>query len=300
MSPALIFDIESPSILFSLLQEVLDFEVGALEMREFPDAETYVRLETPVSGRDVFLLCSMFKPDRKLLPLIFTAQAARSQGARSVQLIAPYLAYLRQDASFKLGEAVTAKSFAQVLSGSFDAMMAIDPHLHRIGSLDQVYSIPTAVLHASVPIGQWISQNIKRPLLVGPDAESEQWVAEVARRIHCPFVICHKTRHGDRKVTVELPQLPDMTELTPVLLDDIISTGQTMIQTLKLVQPKSKQPCVCLAIHAVFSGDAYQQLQTAGAAQIVTCNTIPHPTNQINLAALIADSVRQRAQVWQD
>ncbi|MCB1042926.1 MAG: ribose-phosphate diphosphokinase [Acidobacteria bacterium] len=273
-----------------------DVEMGALFQRTFPDGESYVRLDTNVAGRDVFFIGSLNQPNAKTLPLLFAAQAARAQRARSVQLVAPYLAYLRQDEAFQSGEAVTAHSFASLLSGFFDHLITLDPHLHRIGALERVYQIPTTTLHAAHPIAEWIKGNVENPLLIGPDAESEQWVRDVARRLACPFVICRKTRSGDRQVKIDLPPLPENAGLTPVLLDDIVSTGQTMIQTLKLVTQHTQTPPVCIAIHAVFSDESL--LKQLGHARLLTCNTIAHHTNLIDVSSLIVTAIKSASSRW--
>lgn len=295
---ALIFNCEAHSELADTLAKLTGYARGSLVTRHFPDGETYVRFETDVKERDVFLVCSLFRPDNKILPLLFAAKAARSQGARSVQLIAPYLAYLRQDASFHQGEAVTAASFAELLSSCFDALVTVDPHLHRLGSLDQVYAIPTEVVHAAEPIATWIAQTVKQPLLIGPDAESEQWVREVARILECPFVVGHKDRFGDRDVQVTLPDLNPFAEYQPVLLDDIISTGHTMIEALGALQSQTSGPITVVAIHAVFADEAIGALERAGAGTIATCNTIPHASNQIDMAPQLAACIRRRATRW--
>ena len=111
---------------------------GALSRRQFPDGETYLQLATPVAGRDVILLCTLDRPDGKALPLLFAVAAAREQGARSVGLVAPYLAYMRQDKAFHPGEAVTSATFARLLSEALDWLITLDPHLHRYPDLGSV------------------------------------------------------------------------------------------------------------------------------------------------------------------
>ena len=116
--------------------------VAALETRAFPDGETYLRLHGDVGGKSVAIVCSLDRPDGKFLPLAFTAAMARDLGAGRVGLVAPYLAYMRQDRRFKSGEAVTSGSFARLLSSSVDWLVTVDPHLHRHASLDEIYDDP--------------------------------------------------------------------------------------------------------------------------------------------------------------
>jgi ribose-phosphate pyrophosphokinase len=130
--------------------------------------------------------------------------------------------------------------------------------------------------------------------VIGPDGESEQWAAEVARGAGAPWLVLEKTRRGDRDVTVSVPDAGRLGGRTPVLVDDIISTARTMIAAVAhLVRLGSTPPPVCVGVHAVFAGDAQAELQAAGAARIVTTNTIAHPTNAIDIVPAIAAALAQ-------
>jgi ribose-phosphate pyrophosphokinase len=264
---------------------------GTLVLRRFPDGESYVRLDAPVAGRDAILVCGLNRPDEKLLPLVFAAEAARDLGAASVGVVAPYLGYLRQDRRFQDGEALTSATFARLLSGCADWLVTVDPHLHRYRSLEQVYSLRTAVAHAAPGISAWIERHVEAALLVGPDAESEQWVAEVARRAGCPHIVLEKTRRGDREVEVSAPAIERYRDRTPVLIDDIISTGRTMIEAVIQLIRAGMRPPVCIAVHAVFADAADAALIAAGAAGVVSCNTIVHSTNAIDVDGAVVEAV---------
>lgn len=273
------------------LAPMLDAEIGLLTLRQFPDGESYVRIDSPVAGRDVILLCTLDRPDAKLLPLLYIARTARDLGARRVGLIAPYLAYMRQDRQFQAGEAVTSRHFAQLVSLFADWLVTVDPHLHRLSSLSDVYSVPAREVHAAPLISQWVAQ-LHAPVLIGPDGESEQWVAAVAREVGAPYLVLRKTRRGDRDVEVSVPDIEQYRQRTPVLVDDIISTARTMIETVGHLKRAGLAPPVCVGVHAVFAGTAYSDLIAAGVARVVTCNTIEHETNAIDLAPVVAAVAR--------
>jgi len=142
------------------------------------------------------------------LPLLFAADTARDLGARRIGLVAPYLAYMRQDIRFHAGEAVTSRTFAAILSRHLDWLVTVDPHLHRYHELSEIYRIPTQVVHAAPFLASWIKRNVARPLIIGPDLESEQWVSQVAADADAPFLVCEKIRSGDRHVTISIPNAP--------------------------------------------------------------------------------------------
>jgi len=274
------------------LASVIGADVGRVAIRRFPDGETYLRYETPIAGRSLVLLCALDRPDDKFLPLAFAAGAARDLGATRVDLVAPYLAYMRQDRRFQQGEAVTSAYFAKLLSGQIDSLVTVDPHLHRRSSLAEIYSIPTQVLHAAPLISEWIRNEVKMPLLIGPDSESEQWVVAVARDAGAPYVVLQKRRHGDRDVDVSVPDVARWRDHTPVLVDDIVSTAHTMIETIGHLKREGMQPPVCVAVHGIFAGSAFSDLVAAGAGRVVTTNTVSHATNAIDITGLLAQGVR--------
>jgi len=192
-----------------LLAEAGGWELGAIEARCFPDGESYVRILSDVADKSVDLVCTLARPDEGFLRLAFSADAVRSLGAREVTLIAPYLSYMRQDRRFRPGEAVTSKTFARLVSSTFDRLVTVDPHLHRYPALPALYTIPTDTLHAAPLLADWIAAEVEKPLIVGPDEESEQWVSAIAARVGAPFAVLRKIRHGDRSVDIEVPDLSE-------------------------------------------------------------------------------------------
>lgn len=273
------------------LAKQLDTNIGKVTIRHFPDGESYIRILDNVKDKKVVLVCSLHQPDEKLLPLYFLSNVAKDLGAKCTCLVAPYLAYMRQDKIFHEGEGITSHYFAKLISQFADSLITVDPHLHRIQSLGEIYSITNEVVHAANHISEWIKNNIENPVLVGPDSESEQWVSEVAKNANAPFMVLEKTRHGDRNVEVSIPQVEQFKHHTPVLVDDIISTARTMIETVRHLKSAGMQPPVCIGVHAVFADNAYQDLIAAGTSQVVTCNTIPHESNAIDLSDLYLDFI---------
>ena len=267
-------------------------EVGQLETRSFPDGEQYVRVLSNVEQREAVIVCTLRRPNESFLPLAFLADALHDLGAPSVGLVAPYLAYMRQDARFSSGEAVTSRSFADLISSRVDWLVTVDPHLHRLTALSDVYSIPAIATHAAEDLGRWIAANVELPFIIGPDAESAQWVNDIARAADAPSTLLTKVRRGDADVIESIPDLAGNRHRSPVLVDDIISTGRTMLTAITHLTEQGARPASCVAVHAVFASDAYVALRDAGAARIATTNTIPHPSNAIDVTRLIANHIR--------
>ena len=292
MKPML-FNLSAADSLAEGLWTAAGEERGVLSQRQFPDGESYVRLLSDVRGRDVAMLCTLDRPDTKILALLYAAAAARDGGALSVGLAAPYLAYMRQDKAFHPGEAVTSRSFARLLSDAFDWIVTVDPHLHRFRNLDAIYTIPSFTVGAAAPVGEWISANVEQPVIIGPDEESGQWVEQIARVAGAPSRVLRKTRRGDYDVSIGAEGLDLPEGATPVIVDDIASSARTMIEAVKIVRSAGAPAPVCIAVHAIFAGNSYAELREAGAARIVSTNTVEHPSNAIDLTPVLAPVVRR-------
>ena len=271
-------------------------ELAPVEVRRFPDGELYVRVDGRLEGRTVWIVCTLHPATDKVLPLYFLASTARDLGARAVYLAAPYLAYMRQDSRFHDGEGVTAVYFGRLVSSAFDGVVTVDPHLHRYGALEEVYSVPTRVVRAAPRIADWVRRHVERPVIIGPDAESEQWVSAVAAELDCPSLVLRKERRGDRDVSISPleeaggPRI-DWSQRAPVLVDDIVSTARTMIETVGQLERAGAPAPVCIGVHAVFANGAHEDLCAAGAARVVTCNTIPHSSNDIDVLEPLSDAM---------
>ena len=193
---------------------------------------------------------------------------------------------MRQDKRFSDGESVSSRHFARLLAGAFDRVVTVDPHLHRIHDLGQVFSINTKVVHAAPALADWIKAHVEKPLIVGPDTESEQWVADVAQRAGAPHLVLDKVRLGDRDVEVIAPGLEKWKGLQPVLVDDIASSGRTMIEAARHFEKAGFAKPICVVVHPLFAEDAYETLKTI-SSRIVSTNTIPHVSVGISITSLL-------------
>lgn len=267
--------------------------VAGLDYRRFPDGESYVRLLDSVEGADLAVVAALRDPDPQLLTLRCIADTARELGARRIALVAPYLPYMRQDRRFQEGEAISSRSFAALIAGGFDALLTVDPHLHRYPSLAAIYAIPQAVVSSASALAAWVAANVERPIVIGPDSESEQWAADVAGRAGCPFLVLEKQRFGDRQVRISVPVPGEHAMRTPVLIDDIISSAKTMAVAAAETAQVFGVPPICVGVHAVFAAGAEQALREAGVKRVVTSNTLPHGSNAIDVAPLVAATLRE-------
>ncbi len=274
------------------LADQLGWACASLEHRRFPDGESYLRLAAELSG-PAALVARLDRPDPKIPALLFAAELARERGATRLGLVCPYLPYMRQDRRFRSGEALTSASFAEWLSARFDWLLTVDPHLHRYNSLDDIYRLESCVLSAAGAIADWVVEQVERPVIIGPDEESAQWVEAVAAPHGLPWRVLHKTRHGDRKVSIDSSGLDGLEGLNPVLVDDIASSGHTLAEAARAVQRAGLSPPVCIVVHGLFDKRCLATLAEAEIAQLVCTDSVKSAYAEIALAPLLAPQLRR-------
>lgn len=278
------------------LAEAAGLPVHAIARHRFPDGELKLRLPVDSAGRlppRAVLLRGLHEPNEKLVELLLAARTARALGVQHLTLVAPYLAYMRQDIAFAPGEAVSQRVVGAFLADLFDTVITVDPHLHRVATLAEAVPVPRAVaLSGAQPLADLIAQRRPGALLVGPDGESAQWIAQAAARHGFDHAVCSKVRRGDRDVVIELPPL-DAKGRAVVLLDDMASTGRTLALAARLLLQAGAASVDVAVTHALFAGDALQALKDAGVGEVWSTDCIPHPSNAVAMAAVLADALRQ-------
>jgi ribose-phosphate pyrophosphokinase len=259
----------------------------------FPDGEIKLTLP-PTLPDSVVVLRGLQQPNERLVQLLLAAKTARRLGARRLTLVSPYLAYMRQDIEFAPGEAISQRIVAGFLGELFDCVVTIDPHLHRIASLDEVMPRSRGLALSAAPLlGRWIAAQWPAgapPLLVGPDEEAEQWVRAAAEATGLRGLVCRKTRHGDRDVTIELPD-GDVAGRELVLIDDVASTGHTLAQAAQALLARGAAAVDVAVVHALFVTDALERLRAAGVRRVWSTDAVPHSTNVVTVAPLLARAI---------
>ncbi len=287
MLPLIFFLPKSRTFGAAILQ-VMPCERGDMEIRRFPDGETYIRYQTPVKGRDVILIAALDSPDEKAVQLFLAANIARENGAKSVGFIIPYLPYLRQDTKQHDGEGITSKHFATLISNCCDWLVTIDPSLPHSHRLADIYAAPIGLAHSAAAIAAWITINVERPILVGVNEENTAWLAEIAELAKCPYYLLQPALRENAAHLFE-PDTSAADQSQPVILDMLVSTGEPMLQAIHVLHEIGTKPPICIAVHPLLVGDTYAALLTSGIDKLVSCNTIAHPTNRINVAPAVAD-----------
>ncbi|MBA3056578.1 MAG: ribose-phosphate pyrophosphokinase [Gammaproteobacteria bacterium] len=261
-----------------------------IDRHRFPDGE--IKLRLPPSLPDhVVILRTLNDPNEKLVELLLAAQTARELDARHLTLVAPYLGYMRQDVAFEPGEAISQRIVGQFLASLFDAVITVDPHLHRVATLQQAVPVANAVVLSAAPLlSDLIATHCPQAMLVGPDEESKQWVAQAAMRHGFDYAVCHKVRHGDRAVEIALPDLP-VAGRQVVLLDDVVSTGNTLAQATRQLLAAGAASVDVAVTHALFVADAWSMILNAGVREVWSTDCVKHASNAVSMSGPIGEAL---------
>ena len=288
---SLVLHFEDETAQAQALARALGWACAAVRCHRFPDGELKLTLPPALPPR-VALLRGLHQPNDKLAALLITAPAARELGARQLTLVAPYLAYMRQDIAFQPGEAVSQRHVGAALAAWFDAVLTVDPHLHRVATMDEVVPGRRGLaVSAAALIGEFVAHQVPGALLLGPDEEADQWV-RVAAAVHgLDHGVCRKARHGDLDVDVTLPSI-DVQGRAIVLVDDVASTGRTLVSAARAVQARGASSVDVLVTHGLFVGDALAQLRAAGVRHVWSSDSVPHASNVIAVAPLLAAALQ--------
>jgi ribose-phosphate pyrophosphokinase len=288
--PAALFAFPEQAALGRRLARRLGWAYRGVEVHRFPDAESRVRLRgAPWRGRAV-VLRSLDDPNRKVLETLLAVATLRERGASRVDLVAPYLGYMRQDAAFAAGEAVSQRIVADLLGGHVDSVLTVDAHLHRTAFLADVFPVTARSLSAA-PLFAARARRTGAALVVGPDAESARWARAVATGAGLPCLVARKERRGDRDVRVVLPAGHGVRGRDAVLVDDIACTARTAIEAVRALRAARARSVQVFVTHALFVPGAEAALRESGAEAIVSTNSVPHATNGEDVAGILVEAL---------
>jgi len=273
------------------LAAALRCDHATIDVHRFPDGESRLRLP-PQLPADVVLFRTLDRPNDKLVELLIAAGGARALGARKLTLVAPYLCYMRQDVAFTPGEPVSQRIVGRILADAFDTVVTVDPHLHRVATLAEAVPAKSAIaLTAAGLIGEWLQLRLPPDaLLLGPDEESAQWVSRVAAPGGFAWAVARKQRFGDRDVRVTLPQL-ELENRTVMLVDDVIASGQTLVEAARLLHAAGAARVEAVATHGLYAPGAREALAAARIESVLATDAIPGDSAVIPLAGLLAQAL---------
>lgn len=258
-----------------------------ISVHHFPDGESLVQVDAPTET--VILYRSLDRPNEKLVEILLAASAFRDRGAQQVVLVAPYLAYMRQDCAFAIGQAVSQRVIGRLLADHFDAVVTVDPHLHRTLTFASVIPNRPAVAVSAAPVlVEALRPIADGALLVGPDEEARPWVEAIAAPLGLPVLIGAKKRAGDRSVSIRLPGLERRNERRAIIIDDMISTGVTLCRCATALRDHGVTDIAVAVVHCLAAERDLEALRSARIARIIATDSVPGPHSSVQLCDVLA------------
>lgn len=255
--------------------------------QKFPDGECYVRIDTESLDDDVVIVQNTY-PNDNLIEMLLLEDAVKGLGARTVTLVIPYFGYARQDRVFKPGEPESAKAISQCLAMKCDRVITVD--LHKETTLEH-FNRPYKDVKAADAIADYF-KNRGVNMVMSPDIGALGRAKEVAKKIGVPYDHLEKTRLSGTEVVMK-PANSDCKDKNILIVDDLISTGGTIITATKQLKDVGARSVIVACTHGVFVNNALDRLRASELDEILSANTIMTDVSKISVAKAIAKALRE-------
>lgn len=253
----------------------------------FPDGEQYVRLQASVAGEDIVLVQTTH-PDPKIVELLLLEDAIREGGARSLQVVIPYFGYGRQDKKFVDGECISARVLAKHVQAQADRILTMG--LHNPSVL-KFFDIPAIEVEGMTAVARYL-RGRGVDLVLSPDKGAVRHAQTVSKDLGVPWDYLEKERIDSFTVRMAPKEL-EVADRKIAIVDDLISTGRTIVTATSALKQQGAKSVVALCIHGLFSADALEILKVCD--EVVSTDTILSPVSKISVADEFAAELKGKA-----
>ncbi len=274
--------------------ELLGVKTVPVAFKNFPDGESYVRLEGEVKNEEVAIVQTTSPPQNtRLIQLALIADAAKISGAKKATAVVPYLAYARQDRAFLRGEAISIQTVARMLDAAgIDSLITVNVHQEKVLVK---FPFPTQNVSAIPLLAEHFKQKgCAKAFALAPD-EGAMHIVEEAKTVlggECGFLEKHRDRYTGQ-VSMEKRTF-DVKGKTVIIFDDIISTGGTIVAAAKILKELEAERVYAACAHALLVGEAEKRIIEAGVKEIVGTDSVPSHKSKVSLAPLISKVLKER------
>lgn len=271
-------------LLASRTARALGTEPVLCEFNRFPDGELYLRIADEIKNESVTLIQST-PTDSDLVSLLQLIDACNE--AKELNVVIPYMGYSRQDKRFKPGEPISARAVARCINA--DRVFTVNIHEKSVLGY---FPCPAKNLDAAKLLGEYIAGfGLENPILVAPDEGAEGLVKKVSSGLGFDYDHLQKTRLSGDTVTIKTKNI-DVTGRHVVLVDDMIATGGTMTESIKMLKDQGAVDVYLACVHPVLAKNAVLRLFNAGVKDIIATDTLEKSESILSVAPLIADALK--------
>ncbi len=283
--------------------QALGVELLPTTAYDFANGEIYVRFSESVRGADAFVLQSHTAPiNQWIMEQLLMVDALKRASAKTITVIQPFYGYARQDKKHRGREPISARLMADLFkTAGADRLMSVDLHAAQTqgffdGPVDHLWAMPLLVDYVRTRV------DLTNVSVVSPDAGrirvAEQWAAKLGG---CPLAFVHKTRDINRpNRSVANRVVGEVEGRTAVLVDDLIDTGGTIAEAVRVLLDAGAKDVIVAATHGVLSDPAAARLQECGAREVIVTDTLPIPEERqfdrltvLSIAGLLARAIRE-------
>ena len=279
------------------IMRFLGMPLGRAVVGHFKNGETRVKLEENVRGSDVFVIQSMQSPvNEHLMEMLIMIDAFRRSSAARITAVIPYYGYARQEKKSSGREPISAKLVANLLvTAGAQRILAIDLHAPAI---EGFFDIPVDHLRAAPLLAEHFRrQMLENVVVVSPDAGGVGRAEDFRLRIGADLAIIAKKRVvADRPEVIEM--VGDVTDKIAILVDDMISTGGTLVEAANTLKARGAREVYACAVHPLFADGAGRRMREAGVLRAVVTDTVPLPEQErdsaievLSMAPLLAEAI---------
>lgn len=272
----------------------LDAELVPVDLRIFPDGESKIKMRR-VDKDYCIVVQSTYPPtDRHLLQALMMIKRCSEDGAANVCAVMPYMAYSRQDRAFLDGEVVSMALVAKLIeTAGTKRLITVD--IHSPASLSY-FTIDTQNISAVGLLADYAAVKIKpnAPIVVSPDMGGAKRAVKFARMLGTDMVALKKSRDKDTaEVIIEEKELnSSVVGRDLILLDDMISTGESIVEACRFLRRYKPNKIYAICTHALLIGDATTRIKAAGVEEIISTNSVPGINAKVDLAPLITTKLK--------
>lgn len=265
-----------------------------LETRKFPDGERYIRIKGDINQRAaeemVVIQSTGYPQDQNLMELFLILKTLKSMNVEHIKVVIPYFGYGRQEKRFKTGEAVSAEVVAELIQAA-GASELFSINLHEDG-ICELFDIPAHNLSAMPLVADYIEEKFENPIIIAPDKGALPFAEEISGILGCECDHLEKTRLSPDKVETKTKDL-DVEGKEAIIIDDIISTGGTIVNASNILRQHGAGKVIVSCIHPILVEDALLKIFAAGVDDVIGTDTLRSDVSVISVAPLVADALRQ-------
>lgn len=276
------------------ISEILNTPLVNARMKRFPDGEFYFKFEENISGESLLIVQSLYPPqDMHLMELFLILHTARDLGAENISVFAPYLAYSRQDERFLEGECLSAAMIAEIIEGlGADSLYTIDVHNDNVL---RMYEIPVYNLTASGELAKYFAKKgLKDPIIVAPDNEdlAKRRVKHAAKVLNAEWDALEKKRDRYTGEIITFPKDLSVQGRDVIVIDDIISTGKTAANAVKILREQGARRVFVGASHILPLKDSVRIIMESGAEEVVGTDSVINDCAKVSVAPIFVRALK--------